>query len=273
MRNRPGARSLTWMWRLETTRSGDWRRVSRASLVLLIAPASVWSCGGSSEKSANDPAAGASSKAGTSVVAGMAGAGQSGSSAGGKSSSGGSGEAGSSRGGAGQALGGAAVAGAGAAGATGVGGTYAGAGGASDPYDPELLGFDCDSKRCTVGQACIRCVVGVTSSRLCVPSPSADPAGFETALAGCDEPLSTVFNECDGPEDCPNSKYCVAAESESGFMRCRDEPSTATGSCCFACGALTDCTLCRSAADCPDNVACEPAQSAPAGIMGCARRR
>ncbi|HEX2871571.1 MAG TPA: hypothetical protein VHP33_09950 [Polyangiaceae bacterium] len=239
--------------------------------MLLIAPALIWSCGGSSEKSSS-PGAGGSAKAGTSSVAGMAGVGQSGSNLGGKSSSGGSGEAGSGRGGTGQPMGGAAIA-AGAGGAAEVGGSSAGAGGANEPYDPELLGFECDSKRCAVGQACIRCVVGDTSSRLCVPSPSGDPAGFETALAGCDKPLSTVFNECDGPEDCPNSKYCIAAESANGFMRCRDEPSTATGSCCFACGAATDCTLCRSAADCPDNVACEPAQSAPAGIMGCARRR
>jgi hypothetical protein len=238
--------------------------------MLLIAPVSIWSCGGSSEKSTGNLGAGGSAKAGASSAAGTAGAGQSGSNAGGKSSGNGggsgSGEAGTAHGGAGQAAGGAPVA------AAGAGGSDGGAGGAAEPWDPELLGFACDSKRCSVGQACIYCAVGASSSRICVPSPSADPAGFATAMAACDQPLSTSFNECDGPEDCPAKRYCVAAEGGEGFMRCRDEPSSATGSCCFACGALTDCTLCRSAADCPGNVACEPAQSAPAGVMGCARR-
>jgi hypothetical protein len=260
------------MLRLGTTRSWGEQRGSRAAAILLITPVLIWSCGGSSEKSTSNPGAGGSAKAGASSAAGTAGAGQSGSNTGGKSSgNGGSGNAGTTQGGGGQAAGGMATAGASAA--AGAGGSDAGAGGGAEPWDPELLGFECDSKRCSVGQACINCFVGGSSSRICVPSPSGDAAGFATATAACEQPLTKSFNECDGPEDCPETRYCVAAEGDYSFMRCRDEPSSAGGSCCFACGALTDCTLCRSAADCPDNVACEPAQSAPANVMGCARRR
>jgi hypothetical protein len=194
------------------------------------------------------------------------------------SSAAGNGSQGGSSGGtvthAGQATAGTPDTAAGAPGAAGAAAaSQAGAGGSADQWDPDLLGFDCDSKRCAAGQACIRCFVGDTSSRICVPSPSGDPAGFATATAACEQPLPKIFDECDGPEDCPGAQYCVAAESANGFMRCRDEPSAANGSCCFACGALTNCTLCRSAADCPENRVCEPAQSAPAGIMGCQRPR
>jgi hypothetical protein len=261
------------MWRLGTTRSWGERRASRAAALLLIAPVLIWSCGGSSQKTSSNAGggsvnAGASSVGGSSSAAGASTTSQSGSNPGGTSSgNGGSSNAGTSSGGGGQAAGGMATAGAGA------GGSDAGAGGASEPWDPELLGFECDSERCSVGQACIRCFVPGSSLRICVPSPSGDPAGFAAATAACEQPLTKSFDECDGPEDCPATLYCVAAEGDNSFMRCRDEPSSASGSCCFACGAATDCTLCRSAADCPDNVACEPAQSAPAGVMGCARRR
>ena len=244
------------MWR------GSWK-----PLLALLAPTLIWSCGGSSEKHA----AGA---AGSAQMAGSATAGtpttNQGGSTGGKPSQAGTtsnaGEGGSAPAGGTQTVGGSTLTDVGASGAS------AGAGGAAESWDPELLGFACDSARCSVGQACIRCFVGDVGLRRCVPSQSADPAGFAAATAECTKPLPTTFDECDGPEDCPAAKYCVAAEQSNGFMRCREEPSSANGSCCFACGALTDCTLCRSSADCPDHVACEPAQSAPAGIMGCQRR-
>lgn len=240
-------------------------------MLLLTAPTLLWSCGGASEKGSGNADVGGSSGGGASSVAGAPGSQQGGSSAGGKPALGGSG-GGTVHGGqaqaasAGQATGGAASAQAGAS----VGGSDAGAAGATQHWDPELLGFDCDSKRCSVGQACLRCFVEGTSSRICVPSPAVSPTGFAAATETCDKPVTTVFDECDGPEDCPAAQFCVAAEGANGFMRCRDQPSTA-GSCCFACGALTDCTLCRSAADCPGNAACQPAQAAPAGIMGCQR--
>lgn len=260
------------MWQLGKSRA----RVEsgRAWAVLLLAtPALVWSCGGTSEKGNRNAGVAGSPSSGTSSVAGAPGSTGGGSAAGGKLENGGAAggtvQAGEAQGaGAGQAgAGGAASAQAGA----NAGGSDAGAGGSTEKWDPELLGFACDSKRCTVGQACISCVVGDTSSRICVPSPAADPAGYAAATATCGKPLPTSFNECDGPEDCPATQHCVAAEGPNGFMRCRDQPST-QGSCCFACGALTDCTLCRSAADCPNNAACEPAQVAPAGVMGCQRR-
>lgn len=250
------------MWRLGTTRAWGQRRGSRAAALLLLAPALIWSCGGSSEKSVSPPGAGGTALAGSSssptagkptTTGGSAAVAQGGAS--------GSTAAGSG----GQATAGAPITQAGAGGDEAV----AGAGGAAQEYDPTLLGFECDLARCSVGQACFRCILGDVVSRKCVPSPSVDPAGFSEATLGCMQPV--VFNDCDGPEDCPGFQYCVAAESGNGFMRCRNEPSSVNGSCCFACGALTDCTLCRSAADCPDHAACEPAQSAPAGIMGCAR--
>jgi hypothetical protein len=249
---------------------GESRRVGML-LLALSAPALVWSCGSSSETGSGNPGAGGSAKAGASSAAGSPATSQGGSTTGGKAGAGGA-SAGTASGGGGQAVGGVAAAGAGMGGGDAGSGGDTGAGGAA-PWDPELLGFECGSKRCSLGQACIFCSVEGSTTRICVPNPSDDPAGFATATAACVQPLTKSFNECDGPEDCPKTRYCVAAEGEAGFMRCRDEPSSAGGSCCFACGASTDCTLCRSAADCPDNVACEPAQSAPAGVMGCARRR
>lgn len=242
-----------------------------STLVLaLMAPALAWSCGGASEKHSGNAAGAGSAQAGSSSTAGTPTTSQGGSAA--PSKAGASGKAGelsatggTPHGGGGQAAGGTAQSEAGA------GGDAAGAGGRA--WDPELLGFACDSKRCSIGQACVYCARAEGSFRICVPNPASDPAGFEAGTAICGEPRPTSFIECDGPEDCPATRYCVASEGAgNGGMRCRDEPSTVGGSCCFACGALTDCTLCRSSADCPDNVACEPAQSAPAGIMGCKRR-
>ena len=254
------------MWRLGTTRSRGVRRGSRVAALLLIAPALIWSCGGSSERNISHSSAGGSGKAGSnsSPTAGKPSETEGGSAAGTQASANGGTAAGSG----GEATAGAPITLAGAGGTE----SAAGAGGVAQDWDPELLGFACDSARCSVGQACIRCVVGDAGSRRCVPNPAADPTGFAAATAECTKPPVTIFDECDGPEDCPGSQYCVAAELANGFMRCRNEPSSVNGSCCFACGAATDCTLCRSSADCPDNVACEPAQFAPAGIMGCKRR-
>lgn len=258
------------MWRLGKSRAG--LESSRAWAVLLLAaPPLVWSCGGASEKAPGSTGVAGSPSGGTSSVAGSPGSTQGGSAAGGKVANGGA-AGGTVQGGqaqgahAGQATAGATGAEAGAS----IGGSDAGAGGATEQWPPELLGFECDSQRCSVGQACVRCISGDTASRKCVPRPAADPAGYAAAISACEEPRSTSFNECDGPEDCPAPQHCVAAEGAEGFMRCRDEPSTATF-CCFTCGALTDCNLCRSNADCPDPTVCKLAQGAPPGVMGCHR--
>ena len=241
------------------------------AMLLLTAPAFIWSCGGASAKGSGNAGVGGSTSGGASSLAGAPGSTHGGSTAGGNPGQGGAVQGGEAQGaGAGQTTGGAASAQAGAS-AGGSSAGAAGAAGAAEHWDPELLGFDCDSRRCSVGQACIRCFVDGTSSRICVPSPAGAPADFATATEACAKPLTASFDECDGPEDCPVAQYCVAAEGANSFMRCRDQPSIG-GSCCFACGALTDCTLCRSAADCPNNAACQPAQSAPAGIMGCQQR-
>lgn len=238
-------------------------------MLLLVAPGLIWSCGGSSEKSVTHSGAGGTGKAGSSAspTAGKPTTTEGGSGAVAQGGTSGGVIVGS----AGVATAGAPSAQAGAGGSEAAAGA-AGAAGAASEWDPTQLGFACDLARCSVGEACVMCINGDTGGRKCVPSPTVDPSGFATATASCESVLPT-FNECDGPEDCPGFQYCVAAESANGFMRCRNEPSSMNGSCCFACGALTDCTLCRSAADCPDNAACEPAQSAPAGVMGCARRR
>jgi hypothetical protein len=257
------------MWQLGTSRAVAESRRAWAML-LLTAPAFIGSCGGASAKGPGNAGVGGSTSGGASSVAGAPASTHGGSTAGSNPGQGGAVQGGEAQGsGAGQTMGGAASAQAGAS----AGGSSAGAAGAAgaEHGDPELLGFDCDSIRCSVGQACIRCFVDGTSSRICVPSPTGAPADFAAATEACEKPLTASFNECDGPEDCPAAQYCVAAEGANSFMRCRDQPSIG-GSCCFACGALTDCTLCRSAADCPNNAACQPAQSAPAGIMGCQGR-
>ncbi|HVY29566.1 MAG TPA: hypothetical protein VHB79_23565 [Polyangiaceae bacterium] len=129
-----------------------------------------------------------------------------------------------------------------------------GAGGADDGR----AGFPCRGSWCEPGQACLTCCLadGAGCSSRCVPHPALDPAGYDDESALCQAPLR--FDECDGPEDCAAGQFCVAREgAKDGFRRCRDAPST-VHSCCFACDALTDCTLCHDSHDCPVGESCQP---------------
>ena len=103
----------------------------------------------------------------------------------------------------------------------------------------------------------------------CVPHPLAQPANYAAAIADClNSPTS--YDDCDGPEDCAPGEYCVAIEGSQGLSRCRSAPATGSKSCCFACNALTNCTLCKTNADCPaSEKTCAPVQSGPAGLKGC----
>ena len=174
---------------------------------------------------------------------------------------------GRSGGASGQGVGGSNVAGAaGTVGATGgssaTGGSAGGAGfGGGNP----LLGIDCADARCEPGQACVVCSPddGTPGAQRCVPHPVQDPAGYAAATAGC-RPTS-IYNDCDGPEDCAPEEFCVAREEQDGFIRCRTMPAN-TSFCCFSCGAPTDCTLCRTTDDCPDEQTCQPVET---GLMGC----
>jgi hypothetical protein len=155
----------------------------------------------------------------------------------------------------------------GAAGARSDGGGTAGNGGGggssgggstgeagADGADP-LLGVECDNQRCLPGNVCVACPAPGGLEWLCVPHPVTEPAAHADATAQC-LPRPVDYNECDGPEDCPPDDYCVARQGIDGGQRCRDAPSPASGSCCFTCGALPDCTLCRDDSDCPDGRTC-----------------
>jgi hypothetical protein len=117
----------------------------------------------------------------------------------------------------------------------------------------------------------VKCPMGSPIDRTtrCVPHPVDDRAGFDEAVEEClSEP--TTYEECDGPEDCESGEYCVAASGPEGLSRCRATPATGFETCCFACNALLNCTLCRTSADCPaERSECEPVQMGPAGLLGC----
>jgi hypothetical protein len=224
-------------------------RTLRALLLGGIALAIAASCGGVASQPGED---GSGGDAGT---GGASNAGSGGSVAtAGKGGGGGSG---------GRATGGTTgVAGSGSGAVVGAGGFSVDAG----SMGPQV-GVGCEGVVCLPGQACILCVLegASTSERLCVPHPIDDPMGYASATTACR--TTTVFNDCDGPEDCAAGEYCVAREGVDGFQRCRSMPSTEL-SCCFSCGALTDCTLCNTTEDCPDGEVCEPATSE---LMGCRR--
>ena len=164
---------------------------------------------------------------------------------------------------------GSANAGAGTAGGQSGGSAGAPAGG-SGGADADL-GFQCGSaEHCDVGQACVRCMLSQDNSVLrCVPHPIDQPTGYAAAMADClNSPTS--FDDCDGPEDCAPGEYCVAMEGAQGLSRCRSAPATGLKSCCFACDALTNCTLCKTNADCPaSEKTCAPVLSGPASLKGC----
>jgi hypothetical protein len=208
--------------------------------------AALWSCSGASTQAEHAGAAGtggASSAGGSPSAAGTAGVSRSGAAPGGGGATAGLANPTAGSGG----------------GAPGNGG----AGGATDP----LLGVSCDSARCAPGQACVHCrsESAASSERICVPHPVRDPDGYAAATAGCLP--TTIYDDCDGPEDCASGEFCVAREAQDGFMRCRSMPAMDLGSCCFSCGAPTSCTLCRTSDDCPDERSCEPVEIA--GLMGC----
>jgi hypothetical protein len=152
----------------------------------------------------------------------------------------------------------------------GIGGEAGAAAGGEGGADSEL-GFACGTAaRCDRGRVCVSCSVGVLTNGVlrCVPHPVDDAAGYDEAVDDC--VTDPRYEECDGPEDCRSGEHCVAVAGPEGTMRCRGMPADTNGSCCFACGALVDCTLCRTAADCPNpQDECEPVQSGPAGLMGC----
>jgi hypothetical protein len=133
------------------------------------------------------------------------------------------------------------------------------------------LGFDCGSARCARGEVCVRCPLGspIDGTHRCVPHPETDPSSYAEAVAECfAEP--TAYEECDGPEDCASGEHCVAKAEPSGLSRCGSMPATGFETCCFACNALLNCTLCRTSADCPaQRNECEPVQMGPAGLLGC----
>jgi hypothetical protein len=197
-------------------------------------------------------------------VSGQAGTSAGGSSSGGSSSGGGSaGHAGVSSGGRAGSMGandgGAAGAAADSGGTAGnsSGGTSGGgstSGAAAGGADPQI-GVDCRNQRCIGGNVCVTCSTPSGLEWLCVPHPLAEPAAHAEATAHC-APPPNGYDECDGPEDCGLDQYCVAREGVDGGKRCRDEPSPPSGSCCFTCGALPDCTLCRNDGDCPEGRSC-----------------
>jgi hypothetical protein len=161
---------------------------------------------------------------------------------------------------------------AGASGSTaggGIGGA-AGAAGGGKGGTPSEAGFDCGSApRCQIDEVCVTCRVGASGNVMvrCAPHPVVDPVEYGDAVAECT--TDPTYEECDGPEDC-DGEYCVAKAEVGGSMRCRSMPAGELGSCCFACGAPLDCTLCRKTADCPDpEHECAPVLSGPAGLMGC----
>jgi hypothetical protein len=196
---------------------------------------------GTSGAGAAGHSAGASAQAGLSSGGSKAGGGTAGNTAGAPAGSGG---VAGGNGGAGES---AAGGGAGGEGATG----EAGASG----VDP-LLGVDCHGQHCELGDVCLPCPGAAALQWLCVPHPVTEPAAFAEATSQC-EPPPNEYRECDGPEDCSPGRFCVAKEGGAdGGQRCRDEPSPVSGSCCFTCGALPNCTLCRDDGDCPDGRSC-----------------
>jgi hypothetical protein len=148
----------------------------------------------------------------------------------------------------------------GGGGAAGKGGGGGSSGGGStgeagaDGADP-LLGVECHNQRCLPGNVCVACPAPGGLEWLCVPHPVTEPAAHAEATAHC-QPRPVDYDECDGPEDCQADDYCVAREGIDGGQRCRDAPSPVSGSCCFTCGALPDCTLCRDDSDCPAGRTC-----------------
>jgi hypothetical protein len=235
-----GARRLTWL--------GAWLGLHTALLA---------ACGGYS-KNSGDGSAGSSGEGGpahsnsTSSTGSDTGTGQGGTSASGSPTAGpsttGQGssmDTASSTGGVGTGGRSNATNGASGAGAGGVGGD----------------GVECGDTQCQVGEVCASCRGPESILLICAAHPDTDPAGFAEATAECQN--DAQLNDCDGPEDCGADQYCVAF----GNTRCSPEPPS-RNFCCFSCGAVPECVLCRSDEDCPGGASCVEVLDAPGGF-GC----
>lgn len=234
-------------------------------VTLVLGTPLLGSCGGTSRNGTGNAGGSAGSNS-----AGHAGALTGGAQATGGSSSGGGAHAGGTQAAGGTQsggthAGGAPVGGHDAAGNSGSGGNTelggAGAGGATGSEE----GWPCGDQRCSLGQTCIRCLIQNQSLPRCVPNPDQDPTAYASATAACEAP-PFAREDCDGPEDCPTSQYCVANQG----TRCQNQPST-QHFCCFACNAITNCTLCHSNQDCPAAETCEPNEVADS--KGCRAMR
>jgi hypothetical protein len=233
------------------------RRFTLFGVSIIVSGLFSVSCGKTGAPSASN-AAGATAEGGSNAGSStaMAGGGiaivggsrtsDAGSSTGGSGNNGGEGPDGGSESRAGSG----AVAGASTGGtAGGAAGGEAGAGG----LDP-LLGVDCRNTHCGAGDVCVFCGSPVGADYRCAPHPVTAPEAYAMATASCD-PAPYGYNECDGPEDCPSDRYCVAKDGVDGRQRCRST-TPSRPFCCFTCNASVDCTLCRNDSDCPEDEGC-----------------
>jgi hypothetical protein len=130
-------------------------------------------------------------------------------------------------------------------------------------------GFPCfDQGDCVSGTRCVTCRLGeVDYTSFCAPDPDKDPNGYETATEDCiEEPR---YSDCDGPEDCPQGKYCAYTTSNFRAHCVTESDLPTVSTCCFTCDAAPICTLCWNDSDCPEALVCVQAPVAPRGVGGC----
>ena len=246
-----------------------WRLALSAALCLAV------SACGSSKRSDETPTG--SAGAGHTGVGGIGGSGGSaGSLPTDGGSGGGSGAAGTASGGgsgaAGTASGGSSGSGSGIAGSAGSGSSVAGSAGTSSVGGQgPTQGLACSgTDACVAGERCVACSTAEGSHWTCAPHPDEDPSGYEAATSKCDSVIR--YNECDGPEDCPDGRYCAntSGNGDGPGSRClAEEDLPFPMPCCYTCGALPECTLCWNDLDCPDSLRCFPNADAPGGIGDC----
>jgi hypothetical protein len=122
------------------------------------------------------------------------------------------------------------------------------------------------SGRCAAGELCAACwVPHVTTTLQCVPDPRRDPEGY--AATDASHCISQGYIDCDGPEDCAPSQYCVYGAVGLAYgAQCGEQPLESDSNCCFDCDSivLPWCILCASDADCPAGNVCVPP---PAGYL------
>lgn len=268
----------------------------RRALVIASIGIFLASCGGNSKSQAGPSSGGTvAAKGGSSGASNSGGPSEGGTGQAGEASTGGepaganggTGPAGSANAGGNSPAGGAGTSGAGTGGMAAVSGlgpsgTGGGAGsgsagtsgtGSSVGGEGPAPGFACfTADVCETGERCVVCHRDVDYDSMCVPDPDADPAGYATSTADCDDILRYVT--CDGPEDCPEGRYCAWTEhSQGAHCVTSDElPTVPVGLCCFTCSSLPICTLCWNDADCPAEQECVAQEAAPRGIGGCVPR-